>query len=223
MPPPDAFFYPFHLCHPRTLEQLLERFTCVHFRDYMALRLSPFVGTTAYPDRMGDFFPDLIAAGRLKQGYCVSGPLSRKTSAAIDRDLSDAVWRARFHEALRTDRRMQRGLFGESFLTEADPTRTDRSSRMTRLSAPWLQTAHFSSDGIAQLSQQRLSDAETDRAEYGLAMLKTSASLVYTVQIATAEQLAVATDSQAHFMLLAVMSARDGITVSNHWIDRRGY
>lgn len=223
MPLPDALFYPFHLCHQRTLEQLLERFTCVHFRDYMAIRLSPFVGTTAYPDRMGDFFPGLIASGRLKQGYGVSGPLSRETSAAIDRGLSDAIWRTCFHEALRTDRRMQRGLFDESFITEADTARTGNHSGLARMSSSGWNVVPFTVERIRRMSQRPLRDPEADGFEYGLALLKTSAALVYTVELAKAERLAVATDSYAHLMLLALMTERDGLTVANHWIGRSGY
>ena len=46
--PRNALFHPFHLCAPHTLEALLARYDAVHFRDYMALRLTPLMGTTAY-------------------------------------------------------------------------------------------------------------------------------------------------------------------------------
>lgn len=52
--------------------------------------------------------------------------------------------------------------------------------------------------------------------DYGLALLKTSASLVYTVQLADARRLAVATDSQVHFTLLARTAERDGINLENY-------
>ena len=102
-PPPtaDALFYPFHLCHAETLHRLLARFYRVHFRDYMALQLTPFSGTTAYADRMGGTFPDLMAAGRIVQGYAVSGPLTEASRLALDHDLADALWRHRFHRLLR--------------------------------------------------------------------------------------------------------------------------
>ncbi|HMI38819.1 MAG TPA: hypothetical protein VK500_02850, partial [Nitrospiraceae bacterium] len=107
---PHALFYPFHLCHPDTLARLLTRFATVHFRDFMALQLTPMSGMTAFQDRMGMSFPDLIKSGRLVQGYDVSGPLPPTVALAIDRDLYDPLWRARFHTALRRDRRLQRGL-----------------------------------------------------------------------------------------------------------------
>src|SRR5690348_522434 len=59
-----ALYYPFHLCHQRTLERLLEKHTAVHFRDYMALQLTAMAGLTAYADRMGDQHPDLVRLGR---------------------------------------------------------------------------------------------------------------------------------------------------------------
>jgi hypothetical protein len=107
----NALFHPFHLCAPHTLEALLARYDAVHFRDYMALRLTPLMGTMAYQDRMGDEHPMLVTSGRLVQGYPVSGPLDETAAAAIDRDLSDSRWRTLFHDGLRNDRRFQRGLF----------------------------------------------------------------------------------------------------------------
>ncbi|MBS0154216.1 MAG: hypothetical protein JSS38_06470, partial [Nitrospira sp.] len=91
-----VLFYPFHLCHERTLQWLLERYEQVHFRDYMAIQVSPFCGTTAFPERMGDAFPDLLASKRLVQGYNVSGPLTPDTCIAVDRDLTDSTWRGLF-------------------------------------------------------------------------------------------------------------------------------
>ncbi|MCS6318514.1 MAG: hypothetical protein H8K05_12230 [Nitrospira sp.] len=93
----NAIFHPFHLCALQTLELLLTRYDTVHFRDYMALRLTPMRGLTAYQDRMGDDHPLLVASGRLVQGYPVSGPLDDTAVAAIDRDLGDSRWRTLFH------------------------------------------------------------------------------------------------------------------------------
>ena len=92
----NALYYPFHLCHERTLHGLLTDFETVHFRDFMALQLTPLVGTTAFPDRMADYFPDLFKAGKIVQGHVVSGPMNAQVSDAVDRDLADAHWRSRF-------------------------------------------------------------------------------------------------------------------------------
>ena len=89
---PHALFYPFHLCHPETLARLLTRFITVHFRDFMALQLTPMSGMTAFQDRMGMSFPNLVESGRLVQGYDVSGPLPPTVAAAFDRDLHDPLW-----------------------------------------------------------------------------------------------------------------------------------
>lgn len=223
MPRTDVLFYPFHLCHERTLEQLLARFDRVHFRDYMALQLSPFCGTTAYPDRMGDSFPDLVTVGRLVQGYNVSGPLNRETNAVVDCDLSDPSWRALFHTALTEDRRFQRGLFDEALIVESGSTHTNELSTLVRLKQETFRTVPFTVAGIGQLSRQRLAGTQADVFDYGLALLKTSASLVYTVQHAAAQRLAVATDSHAHFTLLARTAERGGINLENYWIERSGY
>lgn len=52
-PTRNVLYYPFHLCHERTLQRLLEEYGSIHFRDYMALQLTRMSGTTAYADRMG--------------------------------------------------------------------------------------------------------------------------------------------------------------------------
>src|SRR5215212_3431509 len=108
----EVLFYPFHLCHERTLYRLLDDFSRVHFRDYMAIQMSLFSGTTAYSDRMGDRYPNLVTEGRLVQGHDVSGPLSPYNVAAVNRDLADPIWRGLFHAAMIQDARFQIGLFG---------------------------------------------------------------------------------------------------------------
>ena len=65
----DALFYPFHLCHEKTLRGLLQKFHAIHFRDFMALQLTPLTGMTAFPDRMGDYYPEELEAGNIVQGH----------------------------------------------------------------------------------------------------------------------------------------------------------
>ena len=80
------------------MEALLSRYHSIHFRDYMALRLTPFMGTMAYQDRMGDDHPTLVETGRLVQGYPVSGaldPRQRPPSTAI---LAIVHWRDTFSD-----------------------------------------------------------------------------------------------------------------------------
>lgn len=179
----------------------------------MAIQLSPLFGTTAYPDRMGDTFPELVSSGRLVQGYNVSGPLSLHTMAAVDRDLSDPTWRDAFHTALANDRRLQRGLFGlPSAESPARPS-MDETFR----------TNQFTVTDIRQLSQTHVTRTSAESFDYGFALLKTSAALVYTIQLATEHHLAMATDSPAHFALLARTTERDGVRLENCFIDRAGY
>lgn len=217
---PGVLFYPFHLCHERTLQRLLERYTQVHFRDYMAIQVSPFCGTTAFPERMGDSFPDLLASGRLVQGYNVSGPLNQDTCLDVDRDLADSTWRALFHSALVENRRFQRGLFDSAGITGRQNNGTGEQALMIRLKDVSFETTPFTVASIGELSRRRLLDREADSFEYGLALLKTSASLVYTIQLATAGQLAMATDSRAHFTLLARLVERMGVTIENLLVEQ---
>jgi hypothetical protein len=205
--PPQVLFYPFHLCHEDTLAKLLSRFTTVHFRDFMALQFTSMVGMTAFADRMGDSFPELLAAGRLVQGYDVSGPLSSEVGGAIDRDLQDPTWREIFHRSLRTDRRFQRGLF------EARHPLPETNTRQEHLS--------FSVDRVKQLCMNPKPDES--ELEYALALIKTSASLVYTYRLALAHGLQVGTDSSAHYALFERTRTREHIALADHLIVRKGY
>ncbi|HZH50231.1 MAG TPA: hypothetical protein VFD86_10710 [Nitrospira sp.] len=205
--PPQALFYPFHLCHEETLAKIFLRFSAVHFRDFMALQLTPMVGMTAYPDRMGDSFPELLAAKRIVQGHNISGPLPADIVSAIDRDLADLAWRNIFERALRTDHRFQRGLFDAHHCFVASDTQWETLpydvSRVRR---------HYAS-----------SDADAAEAEYGLALVKTAAALVYTYRLALEHGLQAATDSAAHFQLLEHTCKREHVALGNHLIVRKGY
>lgn len=205
--PPQVLFYPFHLCHEDTLAKLLSRFATVHFRDFMAVQFTSMVGMTACADRMGDTFPELLAAGRLVQGYNVSGPLSSEVGGAIDRDLQDPTWCELFDRSLTTDRRFQRGLFEARHQFSVTTTR--------RNNIP------FSVDRVKQLCT--ISRPDEAELEYALALVKTSASLVYTYRLALAHSLQVGTDSSAHYALFERTRARDHIALADHLIMRKGY
>jgi hypothetical protein len=221
--PPHALFYPFHLCHPETLARLLTRFASIHFRDFMALRLTPMSGMTAFQDRMGMNFPDLIESGRLVQGYDVSGPLLPTVAAAIDRDLHDPLWRARFHTALRRDRRLQRGLFEPSHSLRIGDSLVPGPAALLRLMDDSFRQQTYDLDRVRMLSKRSVTLEEGYQYEYGLALVKTSASLVYTQTLAQAHQLQPVTDSTAHFSLYAQSCIRENWSRTNHLLLRTGY
>ncbi|MDE3244172.1 MAG: hypothetical protein KGO52_15790 [Nitrospirota bacterium] len=219
----QALYYPFHLCHERTLSRLLDIYASVHFRDYMALQLTQLSGTTAYADRMGGFHEALFKAGRIVQGYNVSGPLDAEAIAAVNRDLADSTWRGEFHHALREDRRFQRGLFELSHgilvgnKQVPGPAALLRLIEEDRVRQPWT----FAE--LQRLSGSALSLEEGYRYEYGLALVKTSASLVYTIRLCRRHGLEAVTDSEPHFRLLTRTCDRDGIVLRNQWVPRQGY
>lgn len=219
----QALFYPFHLCHPTTLEQLLAQFEQVHFRDYMALQLTPFTGTTAYEDRMGDTYPDLVKAGRLVQGYHVSGPLHADVTLLIDRDLTDETWRRLFHDSFVEDRRFQRGLFDPSHGMVIGRTLVPGAAALLRLMDRINASHPYSVERVQQLSQHPNSLEEGYECEYGLALLKTSASLVYTIRLAQLHNLQAVTDSPPHHDLLLRTMIREQIHVPNVLLPRSGY
>ena len=220
---PHALFYPFHLCHPETLARLLTRFLTVHFRDFMALQLTPMSGITAFQDRMGMNFPGLIGSGRLVQGYDVSGPLPPSVAAAVDRDLRDPLWRARFHTALRLDRRFQRGLFEPSHSLRIGDGLVPGPAALLRLMDDSLRQCPLDLDRVRILSKSRLTLEEGYLFEYGLALVKTSASLVYTQTLSLAHQIQPVTDSPAHFSLYAQSCVRENWPSSNYLLLRTGY
>src|SRR5437879_12883733 len=108
-----ALYYPFHLCSRESLEHLLSAYALVHFRDYMALQLTPMGGTMAFPDRISDQYPDLYASGRIVQGHNVSGAISADMGGRIDRDLADRDWGQTRPPAYRDEPRFLRGLGGQ--------------------------------------------------------------------------------------------------------------
>lgn len=222
-PPTDTLFHPFHLCHAETLQRLLARFHRVHFRDYMALQLSPFSGTTAYADRMGGIFPELVTAGRLVQGHNVSGPLDEAGRISIDRDLADAQWRAQFHEAIREDRRFQRGLFDPTHAMTIGCDIVPGPAALLRLMDEEFLHQSFAVDAVQQLSRRRPTGDDAYRFEYGLALVKTAAAQYYTFQLANRHHLTVSTDSPAHFQLLNRTLAREGRSLPNHLVIRTWY
>ena len=203
--------------------RLLTRFATVHFRDFMALQLTPMSGVTAFQDRMGMSFPDLIESGRLIQGYDVSGPLSPIVATAIDHDLHDSQWRACFHTALRRDRRLQRGLFEPSHSLRIGDRLVPGPAALLRLMDDSFRQQAYDLDQVRALSKRNSTLEEGYHYEYGIALVKTSASLVYTQTLALAHQLQPVTDSPAHFTLYAQSCIRENWTKTNHLLIRKGY
>ncbi|MBM4119651.1 MAG: hypothetical protein FJ248_01950 [Nitrospira sp.] len=222
-PSSRALYYPFHLCHKQTLARLLDDYAAIHFRDYMALQLTPMSGTTAYNDRMGQFHPQLVTAGRIVQGYSVSGPLDAEITAAVDRDLADSSWRTRFHNGLRDDRRFQRGLFELSHSMAIGEATAPGPSVLLRLLEPARAMHACSVDRLQTLCSRVPSPDESYEYEYVLALVKTSAALAYTIRLCRQHQLEAVTDSPVHFQLLERACTREGISLENHLLNRDGY
>jgi len=218
-----ALYYPFHLCHEQTLARLLEDYRAIHFRDYMALQLTPMSGTTAYQDRMGQYHPEMIETGQIVQGYSVSGSLDADAVSAVDRDLADKTWRATFHDGLKNNRRFQRGLFDLSHSFAVGGSTVPGPAALLRL----LEETHLaqacSVEQAQALSRRRLALDESYVYEYALALVKTSAALVYTVRLCRQHELEAVTDSEVHFKLLKQTCAREEMSLENRLVVREGY
>ena len=189
----------------------------------MALQLTPMSGMTAFQDRMGMSFPDLVDSGRLVKGYDVSGPLSPAMATAIDRDLRDPLWRACFHHALRRDRRLQRGLFEPSHSLRIGDSLVPGPAALLRLMDDSFRQQAYALDQVRALSKRSLTLEEGYYYEYGLALVKTAASLVYTQTLALTNQLEPVTDSPAHFALYAQSCIRESWPKTNLLLIRAGY
>ncbi len=214
----NALFYPFHLCAPDTLDYLLAHYGTIHFRDYMALRLTPFMGTTAYQDRMGDGHPDLVLSGRIVQGHPVSGPLDDAAITEINHDCADPHWRTLFHAGLQEDRRFQRGLFDLTHSMRIGSTLVPGPAALLRLLEPHRATEWWTVALVQQLAKSSATLEEAYRFEYGLALLKTAAAQVYTLRLAEAHGLVPVTDSKTHHALLSRTMARAGVDLPNDYV-----
>jgi len=206
-----ALYYPFHLCSRESLERLLTRYDVVHFRDYMAIQLTP-TGTTAYPDRMGDTHADLMEQGRIAQGHNVSGPLSSEMDRRIDRDLKDREWREIFQFAVRSDARFRRGF---------DDYGSDEAVFSPWLPERWMNWPITLAE-IRQMSCLKLDPERAIAFDYGLMLVKTSASLWHTIQLCQRHALEAATDSPSHDRLLRRIMTRDRIALRTFLLPRAG-
>ena len=219
----DALYYPFHLCHEQTLHQLLKDYSRVHFRDFMALQLTPFMGTTGFPDRMGDYYPDLLANGRIVQGHDVSGRLSPEIATAVNRDVTDPHWRSIFHEGLRNDRSFQRGLVAFSQDSQGRSSVATDSAVLLALQQPEREFAPYTVETLQAMSRRPLPEKENLDFEYGFGLMKTSAALVYSIRLCQQLGLVAVTDLASHHRLLTRTCLRDSVDLTNICVKREGY
>jgi len=189
----------------------------------MALQLTEFMGATAFPDRMGDYYPAYVESGRIVQGHAVSGCLPPQLMLAVDRDLADPTWRSMFHQALLLDNRFQRGLLNASEL-EGFAHRQEKPAPLVASSPPprWEETS-YTVDQIKRLSRKALSRSDNPMFEYGWALVKTSAALCYTIRLCEQLHTDAVTDSLSHYQLLAQTCQREHLQLSNVCIRREGY
>lgn len=189
----------------------------------MALQLTPLMGTTAFPDRMADYFPELFKDGRIAQGHILNGMMNQEVCDAVNRDLADAHWRSCFHEALKHNNRFQHGLFDSDQIPKPEQEHTEQHSTLKNLTQDnWMQEP-YTIEHVKTLSRTAHRSETGPLFEYGWALTITSASLVYTIQLCQTQHLTAATDSSAHFQLLTATCQRDRIDLANTCLKREGY
>ena len=188
----------------------------------MALRLTPLMGTTAFPDRMGDYYPQYLKTGRIMQGYDLNGSMTAETTSAVNQDLSDPSWRHRFHESILNDHRFQRGLFPDP-QDITGPTQSENSPIWLQFQEERWENELLDVEVVQALSRKRLEGQQARQFEYGWAMIKTAASLIYTIKLCHQLKLIAVTDSTAHYHLLAQTCRRDHTELENDCLKREGY
>ncbi len=218
----NALYYPFHLCREQTLHRLLTEYKQVHFCDFMALQLTPMIGTLVVSDRMGDYFPEFLQTGRIVQGYQVSGGFSPEVKSAVNGDLADDVWRGYFHESFTNDRQFRGSLFDFTHKMRIGSTVVPGPAAFLSLIDQNHEKHLFTVENLQALGLKPLSLTEGYVFEYGFALVKTSAALRYTHSLSRQHQLVSVTDSRAHFRLLNRIYARDGVVLNNQLIKDEG-
>ncbi len=218
----NALYYPFHLCREQTLHRLLTEYKQVHFCDFMALQITPMIGTLAVSDRMGDYFPKFLQTGRIVQGYQVSGGLSPEIKSAVNGDLADDVWRGYFHESFTNDRRFRGSLFDFTHKMRIGSTVVPGPAAFLSLVDQNHEKHLLTVETLQALGLKPLSLTEGYAFEYGFALVKTSAALRNTLSLSRQHQLVSVTDSRAHFRLLNRIYARDGVVLNNQLIKDEG-
>ena len=188
----------------------------------MAMQLTPLLGTTAFPDRMGDYYPELLEAGRIVQGHDVSGAMSAPVIDAVNRDLEDTRWRSIFHAALNRDRRFQRGLFDDSQLSPKENTDSKNFPVLSKLTQNFWVDRAYQVDTVKALSRTAHTAEEGLRFEYGWALVKTAAALIYTIRLCHQLELVAVTESPSHYQLLTRTCNRDNLELAISYVPREG-
>jgi hypothetical protein len=188
----------------------------------MALQLTPFFGTTAFHDRMGDGRPDLVAAGRLVQGYTTSGPLDADMELRVNQDLADPEWRRLFHQAFTEQRRFQRGLFDPSHGMRVGNRVIPGPAALLCLMEGSRAMQPYTVQTVRRLSASQPALSDCYQFEYGLALIKTAASGIWTRRLASEHHLSAVTDSPGHYALLRQSCDRDEMKLANRLLLKDG-
>jgi hypothetical protein len=124
---------------------------------------------------------------------------------------------------LRNDRRFQRGLFDLSHSFAVAGSAVPGPAALLRLLEEGRATQACAVELVRMLSRPQPAVDDGYVYEYALALVKTSAALVYTVRLCRQHKLDAVTDSEVHFRLLEQTCSRDGMSLENRLFAREGY
>ena len=149
--------------------------------------------------------------------------MSSETSNAVNQDLVDPQWRGLFQKFLLSNWRFQRGLFPEPQKPSGGPVETQAEPEWLQFYGMEWAKAPFQVETVQALSRHRPVGEEIAQFEYGWALIKTAASLTYTIQLCHQLNVSAVTDSSSHYHLLAHTCKRSQIPLINTCVKREGY
>mgnify|MGYP003324228938 CR=1 FL=1 len=82
---------------------------------------------------------------------------------------------------------------------------------------------HFQIETVKTISDWALIKENEQMFEYGWALIKTSAALMYTIRLCQILRVEAVTDSLSHYKLLERTCNRHGIKLKNSAVRREGY
>ena len=91
------------------------------------------------------------------------------------------------------------------------------------LTKPELALATFTVESLQVMSRKQRHQVSDAAFDYGMAILATSASLQYTIQLCHQHNLVAVTDSPSHNELLFRICEREKMSFSNRCLSRKGY
>jgi hypothetical protein len=138
-------------------------------------------------------------------------------------NIRNGAWRESFHDIFKEQRRFQRGLFDSSHGMVIGGHIVPGPLAMLSFMNDERAIEPYTVETVRRLSgSPKGALVDGYRFEYGLALIKTAASGIWTRRLANEHGLAVVTDSPGHYLLLERSCHRDGVDLVNYYLRKDG-